>query len=95
MKVYEPQEDSYLLQKYVLKYCNKKFVVLDMCTGSGIQAITAAKIAEKVMAVDINKEALSYAESEAKKETNITFIHSDLFEKIPNIKFDLIIFNLP
>ena len=43
MDVYEPREDSYLLQKYVEKYC-KVDLVLDIGTGSGIQAITAAKI---------------------------------------------------
>ena len=57
-EVYKPGEDSYLLQRHVerLVFGN----VLDMGTGSGIQAVTAAIKQEvsKVLAVDINPVAL-------------------------------------
>ena len=36
-------------------------VVLDIGTGSGIQAITAGQTASRVIAVDINPEAVRYA----------------------------------
>jgi len=60
MEIYEPAEDSFLLQKYVKKYA--KGIALDMGTGSGIQAETAAssKKVVKVFAVDINEEAIKY-----------------------------------
>lgn len=41
MNQYEPREDSKLLERYVRKYA--KGSVLDIGTGSGIQAISAAK----------------------------------------------------
>ncbi len=92
---YEPREDSYLLQKYVEKY--SKGNVLDIGTGTGIQAITASKKADEVIASDINQKALEDAQLniEIEKSKNITLIKSNLFNKIPKQKFDLIIFNPP
>lgn len=94
--IYEPGEDSYLLQKYVDQY-SKVDSVLDMGTGTGIQGLTAAKYANQVISVDINpnavKQAITLAQIE--KSKNIKFIESDLFEKIPKQKFDLIAFNPP
>ena len=95
--VYEPREDSYLLERYVRKYCDKNFAVLDIGTGTGIQAICAAQKAKKVIACDNNPKALAYARESALKAkiNNIRLIRSDLFENIPRSKFDLIIFNPP
>jgi len=95
--VYLPREDSYLLQKHIEKSCKKNSSVLDMGTGSGIQAIAASKSAKKVVACDINHEAIKYAKEEAMNQNikNIKFIESDLFSNIPNQKFDLIAFNPP
>lgn len=92
--VYEPREDSLLLAKSVAYFA--KGDVLDMGTGSGIQAITAAKSrkVKKVLAVDINKKALAYAKKE-NKHTKIKYAHSDLFNHIKKKKFDTIIFNPP
>jgi release factor glutamine methyltransferase len=93
-EVYEPQEDSFLLKKYVRNYA--KGLVLDVGTGSGIQAIAAAQHAQKVVAVDINDNALVFAQSQASAEKvrNVEFRKSDLFSKVKE-KFDLIIFNPP
>ena len=41
MEVYEPSEDSYLLEKYVKEF--SKGLVLDIGTGTGIQAKAAFK----------------------------------------------------
>ncbi|MEM3374357.1 MAG: methyltransferase domain-containing protein [Candidatus Woesearchaeota archaeon] len=103
-ELYEPREDSYLLQKYVQIYTKKGILFLDMGTGSGIQGITALKKKAKVVSIDINKKAIQYAKENAKKELNekelknIKFIESDLFKKIPKEyknKFDIIAFNPP
>lgn len=85
--IYEPREDSFLLQKYVKKYAKGK--VLDMGTGSGIQAETALKNTKEVLAVDINQECVDFV-----KKKGINCIQSDLFQNIKG-KFDLIIFNPP
>jgi len=94
MDVYEPAEDSYLIQKQIPKdLAGKK--VLDMGTGTGILAITAAKAGAMVTAVDCNKDAIKVAKENAKKEkVKIKFIHSDLFSKVRG-KFDLILCNPP
>ena len=57
--IYEPVEDSFLLNKYVDKLAFGR--VLDVGTGSSIQAISAAKKknVKSVLAVDINEEAVA------------------------------------
>ncbi|MEK6968742.1 MAG: HemK2/MTQ2 family protein methyltransferase [Nanoarchaeota archaeon] len=91
-EIYEPAEDSFLLQKHIKDYA--KGLTLDMGTGAGIQAIEAAKYAKKVIAVDLNPAAIKNAKKAAKGIKNIKFIKSDLFAKIKG-KFDCIIFNPP
>jgi len=91
---YEPAEDSLLLAEQVKRYAQGK--VLDMGTGSGIQAIEASKNARSVLAVDINLAALKAAKQNAAKHgiRNLSFRRSDLFSNVKG-KFDLIIFNPP
>ena len=95
-EVYEPSEDSYLLEYYVSKLANG--IVLDIGTGSGIQAKTAStrNEVEKVYAVDINSEAIKYCKRNI-KDKKIKFLKSDLFKAFKNRKklFDTIIFNAP
>lgn len=85
--IYEPQEDSFLLQKYVRKYARGR--VLDMGTGSGIQALTALEKTSDVLAVDLSDDAVKYVRG---KGVNAKI--SDLFSNVEG-KFDLIIFNPP
>ena len=85
--IYEPAEDSFLLQKYVEKYAFGK--VLDIGSGSGIQAEAALKKTKNILAVDINKEAVKLL-----KGKGINSKYSDLFSNVKG-KFDLIIFNPP
>ncbi len=75
-EVYEPQEDSYLLEKYVSKLA--KGMVLDIGTGSGIQALAASKVADFVVAVDINQKALEYCNNSLRSD-KILCLKSDLF----------------
>jgi|TARA_Y100000310_G_scaffold90360_1_gene87624 release factor glutamine methyltransferase len=98
--VYSPREDSKLLQKVVEEYM-KKFKpkrVLDMGTGSGIQAITAKKAYStgEVFGADINPMAIDLATENAElNDVKVKFFVSDLFERFQDQKFDLIIFNAP
>ncbi|MCD4759563.1 DUF2431 domain-containing protein [archaeon] len=87
--MYEPAEDSFLLQTQVKKFVKPGIKVLDMGTGSGIQAKTAKELGAEVLAVDINTECV-----EKVNTLNIKTIQSNLFQNIKG-KFDLIIFNPP
>lgn len=96
MGIYEPAEDSFLLSDSVKEYlessANKQIRILDMGTGSGIQAKICKNLGFKnILAVDINQQAVK----ELKKQ-KIKAIYSNLFSKInKKDKFDLIIFNPP
>lgn len=91
--VYQPREDSFLLQRQVKRYA--KGNVLDIGTGSGIQALTAAerKDVRKVLAADISKEAVEYCRKSIRNK-KIRVLVSDLFSNVRG-RFDTIIFNPP
>lgn len=93
--VYLPSEDSYLLREWVERLA--KGNVLDVGTGTGIQAFAALPNAKKVIAVDANPEAIEYAKNAVVfGEKQVDFRVSDLFSAIKkDEKFDLIIFNPP
>lgn len=95
MKIYPPSEDSYFMQEslkqFLQKIKDKSIMILDMGTGSGIQAKTCKELGFKnIIGADINKEAIKNIKIQGLKA-----IHSDLFSKIKNKKFNLIIFNPP
>lgn len=85
--IYEPEKDSYLLEKYVKKYAKGR--VLDVGTGSGIQALATLDKAKEVIAIDIDEEAIEFV-----KKKGVMAFCSDLFENVGG-KFDLIVFNPP
>lgn len=87
--IYLPKEDSFLMEEQVKRFAKDKSV-LDIGSGSGIQALAAKKSgAKSVLASDINPEVIKHL-----KSIGLNAIESDLFEKIKG-KFDLIIFNPP
>ncbi|MBT3582279.1 methyltransferase, partial [Candidatus Woesearchaeota archaeon] len=94
--VYEPMEDSKLMQKAVQLRAKGKSI-LDVGTGSGIQAISASLAgAKEVWACDINPEAVKCAKANAtSNKVEVNVIQSNLFENVPKKKFDLIVFNPP
>ena len=74
--------------------------ILDIGTGSGCIALAFAQAFAQasVVASDINPQALELAQHNAKQNniSNITCVHSDLFEKLrQSEKFDLIVSNPP
>lgn len=93
-EVYEPADDSFMLAEEVEGLKAKK--VLDVGTGSGIQAIVASGKAREVVACDINPKAVKWAGHNAHLNgiENMEVILSDLLVNIEG-KFDLIIFNPP
>lgn len=90
--IYEPREDSYLLQKAVRSLASGR--VLDLGTGSGIQALTAAESprVREVVAVDINPVAVERLTQ--KHIRKMTVWQGDLFEPVDG-QFTVIIFNPP
>jgi len=90
--IYEPREDSYLLEKAVKKLAFGS--VLDIGTGSGIQAKAAAKKknVKSVLAVDVQKKVVDHCKKIKNKK--ISCKQSDLFSKVSG-QFDTIIFNAP
>jgi release factor glutamine methyltransferase len=72
--------------------------VLDMGTGSGICAIFAARIARRVVAVDINPAAVRCTRVNAMLndlETRIDVREGDLFGPVAGERFDVVLFNPP
>ena len=87
--IYHPAEDSYLLEEQVRKYAKGKSV-LDIGSGSGIQALRAKNSgAKSITASDIDEESI-----ENLKKLGIKVVRSNLFKNIKR-SFDLIIFNPP
>jgi ribosomal protein L3 glutamine methyltransferase len=74
--------------------------VLDLCTGSGCLAILAAHAFPyaNVDAVDLSPDALAVAErnvADYELQNRVHLIESDLFAKLGNKQYDLIISNPP
>lgn len=95
-----PRPDTEILVEEVIKIAQKYNSprILDLCTGSGAIAISLKKFVPNVdiTAVDISEKALEIAQKNAKKlETKINFLKSDLFDKLDNKKFDIIVSNPP
>ncbi|MDQ4092022.1 MAG: methyltransferase [Actinomycetota bacterium] len=88
---------SHLLGEAVLSEVTEADRVLDMGTGSGVNAILAASRSVEVVAVDINPHALAAARDNAVGNgvaDRIEVCHSDVFRNVDGA-FDLIIFDPP
>ncbi len=88
---------SHLLGEAVLSEVRAGDRVLDMGTGSGVNAILAASTATSVLAVDISPHAIDAAEANAVRNGVADVIEvrqSDVFANVVG-EFDLIIFDPP
>jgi HemK-related putative methylase len=89
---------AFLAQALDPSTCPPGARALDLGTGSGVGAIIAARYAARVIATDINPEAVRCAQLnalahhlEARIETRL----GDLFEPVRGERFDVILFNPP
>lgn len=96
MEIYQPAEDSFFLAEivngYLSKLKNKDVKILDVGTGSGIQAkncIDGGVKPENITSIDINPVALKKVE-----KLGVNVIKSDLFQNIKE-SYDLVVFNPP
>jgi release factor glutamine methyltransferase len=88
---------SHLLGDAVLREAREGERVLDMGTGSGVNALLAATKGARVAAVDINPKALEAARANAARNglaDRVEVRYSDVFSDV-NGAFDLIIFDPP
>ena len=95
----ETEELIYKVIEYVKSNNKDNLKILDLCTGSGIIAITLRKelenISLEVVASDISEAALEVAKGNAiLNDGEVKFIQSDIFENINN-KYDIIVSNPP
>jgi carbamoyltransferase len=70
---------------------------LDLCTGAGVQALSAARYAREVIGVDVNPRAIRFARFNAELNgvPNVRFLLGDLYEAVPDQRFDVILANPP
>lgn len=86
---FQPWVDPYLIHD-----------ILDLCTGSGCIAVACAKAFPEadVVASDISADALAVAKMNLLRqnvEDQIQLYQSDLFAKLPQKKYDIIVSNPP
>ncbi|TVL91135.1 HemK2/MTQ2 family protein methyltransferase [Streptomyces sp. SAJ15] len=96
--VYSPQEDSYLLRDTLAQVSVPPGArVLDVCTGTGLIAVTAARLgAGDVRAVDISYRAVLTARVNAwLNRAAVRVRHADFRDHAPGERFDLITANPP
>ena len=88
---------SYVLGEAVRAEVRSDEFVLDMGTGSGINAILAALEGGRVVAVDVSSVALDAARRNAERNAvadRVEVRASDVFDAVPE-RFDLIVFDPP
>ena len=93
-----PRAGEFLASQLDSQLVDPEAEVLDMGTGSGVCAVIAARRARRVVAVDINPEAVRCAGINAllnHVERKIDVRHGDLFEPVHAERFDIIVFNPP
>ncbi len=96
-EVFAPTPTSDLLGRAVLDEVRGSDRVLDMGTGSGVNAILAASRAREVVGVDLNPHAVAAARDNAIRNgvaQRTRFFESDVFEAVEGT-FDLIVFDPP
>jgi release factor glutamine methyltransferase len=95
--VHPPQGVSDMLANAVLREVRDTDRVLDMGTGSGVNAILAASKSSNVVAVDVNPVAVRCARDNAERNGvsgRVAVRESDVFANVEG-RFDLIVFDPP
>lgn len=71
--------------------------VLDLGTGSAVQALAQSAVAQRVVATDVHERALMLAEAtmEGAEVTNVELRHGSWFEPVDDERFDRVVANPP
>lgn len=94
--VYEVGGDSYCLARTTPRYAVEE--ALDLCTGTGVQALVAGRQARSVRGVDVNPRAVELAEINAVLnglDLRCRFSQGNLFAPVKGRRFDLVTANTP
>jgi release factor glutamine methyltransferase len=95
--VFRPISDSRLLADCLLRELTPGAAVLDLCTGSGLLALTAARGgAGAVTAVDVSRRAVLTTRLNARLNgVSVRAVRGDLLKPLGDECFDLIVSNPP
>lgn len=95
--VFRPHSDSLLLAEHLREAVEPGASVADVCTGSGLLAVTAACAgAGSVTAVDVSRRAVLTARVNARlNHVSVRARRGDLFAPLEGERFDLIVSNPP
>jgi release factor glutamine methyltransferase len=93
-----PRTGEFLSSRLDAQMVGPDAEILDMGTGSGVCAVIGARYARRVVAVDINPEAVRCAGINVvlnHVEHKVDVRHGDLFAAVPAERFDIVLFNPP
>jgi release factor glutamine methyltransferase len=96
--VLRPPSDSALLGGVLARLAGDLTgrAVLDLCSGTGILGLTAARLGARVTAVDISRRAVACARLNARlNHLALEVLRGDLFEPVRGRRFDVIVSNPP
>jgi release factor glutamine methyltransferase len=96
--VFQPHSDSWLLAECLgRERLGPRTAVLDLCTGSGLLAVVAAKLGvDEVTAVDVSARAVVSARLGALLNgVRVRAVRGDLFSPLGARRFDVIVSNPP
>ncbi|MGX6448204.1 HemK2/MTQ2 family protein methyltransferase, partial [Patulibacter sp. S7RM1-6] len=93
--VFRPRSDSWLLARLVRPEIAPGDRVVDLCTGSGVIAVSAAQRGAEAFAVDVSRRAVWTARANARfNGTRVDARRGDLFAAVDG-DFDLVTSNPP
>jgi release factor glutamine methyltransferase len=95
--VFAPRSDTWLLAEHLRRQPQVRGTVLDVCTGSGALAITAALAGARfVTATDVSRRALATVRINARLNgIRVRACRGTLLEGVPDMTFDMIVSNPP
>jgi len=94
--VLRPPSDAALLGGVMARHDLAERTVLDLCAGTGILGLTAARLGARATAVDLSRRAVANARLNARlNRLSLEVLRGDLFGPVGGRRFDLIVSNPP